>query len=224
MNCRKARKKIPLSVRDDLSHSKLQRLNAHLEECSACQKEWQEYREILLKIKALAQREETRNWEEAEWKRLIKKITSEKMEEKQIPLRLSPKLALASGILFLILFGGVTLFIRNFFITPKEPAPLKPLQTEIMAKKEELQISKKEEKIKTQTAIPQQTLEKPIPLLSLMSQRQKPVVSQTRPTQAVSPAQKETGQDVLSMTFVSQETGLRIVWFFNKNFEWEDKK
>jgi hypothetical protein len=26
-------------------------------------------------------------------------------------------------------------------------------------------------------------------------------------------------QEVISMTMVSQETGLKIVWFFNKNFE-----
>ena len=31
-------------------------------------------------------------------------------------------------------------------------------------------------------------------------------------------------QDVISMTMVSKETGLKIVWFFNKNFELEDKK
>jgi len=30
------------------------------------------------------------------------------------------------------------------------------------------------------------------------------------------------GQDVSSMTIVSQETGLKIVWFFNKNFEWKE--
>jgi predicted anti-sigma-YlaC factor YlaD len=36
---------------------------------------------------------------------------------------------------------------------------------------------------------------------------------------------KETPkQDVISMTMVSKETGLKIVWFFNKNFELEEKK
>jgi len=33
---------------------------------------------------------------------------------------------------------------------------------------------------------------------------------------------ESAGQDVLSMTIVSQETGLKIVWFFNKNFEWKE--
>ena len=35
---------------------------------------------------------------------------------------------------------------------------------------------------------------------------------------------KRPVQDVVSMTLVSQETGLKIVWFFNKNFDLEVKK
>jgi hypothetical protein len=35
---------------------------------------------------------------------------------------------------------------------------------------------------------------------------------------------EESRQDVISMTLVSHETGLRIVWFFNKNFELEVKE
>ncbi|MBL7082628.1 MAG: zf-HC2 domain-containing protein [Candidatus Aminicenantes bacterium] len=31
-------------------------------------------------------------------------------------------------------------------------------------------------------------------------------------------------QDIISMTMVSKDTGLKIVWFFNKNFDLEDKK
>jgi anti-sigma factor RsiW len=30
--------------------------------------------------------------------------------------------------------------------------------------------------------------------------------------------------DVVSVTMVSQETGLQVVWFFNKNFEWKGDK
>jgi anti-sigma factor RsiW len=40
---------------------------------------------------------------------------------------------------------------------------------------------------------------------------------------AVVPTLAEGGreQDVVSMTMISQETGLRIVWFFNRNFDWK---
>jgi hypothetical protein len=35
---------------------------------------------------------------------------------------------------------------------------------------------------------------------------------------------EESEQEVVSMTIVSKETGLKIVWFFNKNFELEVKE
>jgi len=35
---------------------------------------------------------------------------------------------------------------------------------------------------------------------------------------------EESEQDVVSMTLVSKETGLKIVWFLNKNFELEVKE
>ncbi len=34
----------------------------------------------------------------------------------------------------------------------------------------------------------------------------------------------KAGQDVVSVTMVSRETGLQVVWFFNKNFEWKGDK
>jgi anti-sigma factor RsiW len=32
------------------------------------------------------------------------------------------------------------------------------------------------------------------------------------------------GSDVVSVTMVSRESGLQVVWFFNKNFEWKGDK
>ena len=41
-------------------------------------------------------------------------------------------------------------------------------------------------------------------------------------------AKEEAGraiqQESISMTMVSQETGLKIVWFFNKNFELKEER
>lgn len=39
---------------------------------------------------------------------------------------------------------------------------------------------------------------------------------------AVAAATRE--QDVVAVTMVSQETGLQVVWFFDKNFEWKGDK
>jgi len=47
-----------------------------------------------------------------------------------------------------------------------------------------------------------------------------PAVSQ----KAVSAAdEKSRPQDLISMTLVSQESGLRVHWYFNKNFDWKEE-
>ena len=35
------------------------------------------------------------------------------------------------------------------------------------------------------------------------------------------PAAAPLSQDVISATFVSQETGLRVIWFFDRKFDWK---
>jgi hypothetical protein len=35
---------------------------------------------------------------------------------------------------------------------------------------------------------------------------------------------QESQQEIITMTLVSHETGLKIVWFFNKNFNLEVKE
>jgi anti-sigma factor RsiW len=47
---------------------------------------------------------------------------------------------------------------------------------------------------------------------------------QARSQTAAQRSGESSGQDVMSMTIVSQETGLKIVWFFNKNFEWKENR
>lgn len=42
--------------------------------------------------------------------------------------------------------------------------------------------------------------------------------------EGLSAAEEGGQQEVVSMTMVSKETGLKIVWFFNKNFELEEKQ
>jgi len=41
---------------------------------------------------------------------------------------------------------------------------------------------------------------------------------------AIEESEGKEQQEVISMTMVSRETGLKIVWFFNKNFDLEEKK
>jgi hypothetical protein len=37
-------------------------------------------------------------------------------------------------------------------------------------------------------------------------------------------AEQDVTQEMISMTMVSKESGLKIVWIFNKNFEWEENQ
>lgn len=43
-------------------------------------------------------------------------------------------------------------------------------------------------------------------------------------TKPGSTAVPETGQEIVAVTIVSPESGLKVNWFLNKNFEWEDNK
>ena len=47
------------------------------------------------------------------------------------------------------------------------------------------------------------------------------VVRITNPGLKPEGAPPAAGPDVVSVTMVSQETGLKVVWFFNKNFDWK---
>jgi hypothetical protein len=40
---------------------------------------------------------------------------------------------------------------------------------------------------------------------------------------AAGPAPEKEAQIIMSMTLVSQETGLKVHWTLNKNFDWEEK-
>jgi hypothetical protein len=51
-----------------------------------------------------------------------------------------------------------------------------------------------------------------------------PFVKQTDLTPRYMDVAGTEKQEVVSMTMVSRETGLKIVWFFNKNFNLEEKE
>ena len=39
----------------------------------------------------------------------------------------------------------------------------------------------------------------------------------------LAPEEKSGSQDVISMTLVSQESGLKVHWYFDKNFDWKEE-
>jgi anti-sigma factor RsiW len=210
MNCSRVRKWISLYAGADLSARKARRLEKHLERCANCRKEIEELRAALAGIRAVAGRD-TLDWPEGEWKDLMARLKSEKPGPRPVsPLSAIPRKAWAYGFAILLVFGVVTLILRSL-LSP----PAAPLLSEII------------------TATPAQ------PSRSLMTD-EVPSVSYPRDvpfrvrrdrTEALDRAMfaagrtpEKTTQNLMSMTLVSQETGLKVHWTFNRNFEWKEKK
>jgi len=51
----------------------------------------------------------------------------------------------------------------------------------------------------------------------------KPMSTDSAKVEALKAVKEGEQQEVVSMTMVSKETGLKIVWFFNKNFDLEER-
>jgi len=158
MTCRKVRKALPLMAGRDLSPRKAARVEAHVAACAGCQRELEEYKGALARVKAAARAEGAGDWSEAEWKALIVRVTHGRPEKGPRPRALRPRWALASGLAAVTLLAFLVIRIANTGFKPEGAPPA-------------------------------------------------------------------AGPDVVSMTMVSQETGLKVVWFFNKNFDWKgDRK
>jgi anti-sigma factor RsiW len=170
MTCRKTRKWLSLMVGDDLPAKKAAAVRAHCEKCARCRKEAEGLALAIRAAKKLALSEEKVGLNAAEWKKMIRAATAERVEElKARPLGLQPALAVVLAAIFV---AGLTFVL---FQRPLEKTNLRA---------------------------------------ALMSPGTIQQLTGTRP-------EAGKAQDVLKMTIVSQETGLRITWFFDKNFDWE---
>jgi hypothetical protein len=209
MNCSRVRKFLPLYAGADLSARKTRRLEKHLERCADCGRELEELKAALAGIRAVAGRE-TLDWQEADWKGLMARVKSEKPGPRRtMSLAGVPSKAWAYGLAIILVVGIAALILRSV-LSP----PAAPLLSEII------------------TATPAQ------PSRALMTDRAASVIypqdvpfrvqrEQTEPDRAVLAAgfaPEKTAQDLMSLTLVSQETGLKVHWTFNKHFEWEEKK
>jgi anti-sigma factor RsiW len=165
MNCARVRRVLALLAGGDLPEKKARKLRVHLERCPGCRKEWDAYRAAFETVKGLAGAEEVRDWDEAEWRRMLWRITAASPEPRRNFFGLSPARALAVGLAFAAAVLGLNILTNRLAVGPP---PRPSLQADARA------------------------------------------------------GAPGNGQDVLTMTWVSPETGLKIVWFFNKNLTWED--
>jgi len=166
MNCKKAKRWIPLAAGKDLSAGKAAAVEEHLRACDTCRREAAEIERALRAAKALAGADIVQDWSDAEWRRLIENATAAKVERKNPLAGLSLKPALAGAAALVLLALGSYLVLRKPAATPVTQAALNP-----------------------------------------------PAIAEIVPQE---PAVKP---EVASKTIVSKQTGLKIIWFYNKNFQ-----
>lgn len=209
MNCFRARKWILLYAEADLPARRSQRLEAHLDKCATCKKEIEEIRAALAGVQTVADKG-TLDWPEAEWMVLMARIKSERPGPRpKSALQAFPRKSWAYGLaLVLILVAAV--LIRK--IVPSPP-PI-PLLTEIMMPTPAQPLRALRTDEATSAGHPRD-----LPF-RVYERREGP----DRVLLAAGPAPDKAAQDMMSMTLVSQETGLKVHWTFNRDFDWEEKK
>jgi hypothetical protein len=163
MNCRRMKKYIPLLSGGGLPAQKGKRIRAHLERCPGCGQEAREFEAALKAAKHLAVADTPEDWSDAEWRKMMAAIASEKVGRKKVFMAIPFKPVLAAGLALVLVAAGA------FFLLNK-PAnePGRPSSPSALA------------------APPQVGPEEPS-----------------------------------SVTIVSKETGLKIIWFFNKDLDLE---
>jgi len=221
MNCRRIRRSISLLVGNDLSERKARRLRVHLERCEICRNEFRLYSAALDKVKELADRETPPEWTDTEWQTLMARTISARVEKRPLVSPVfgnRPLIALVRGLAVAVPTVVIGLLLWNTLSKPKTgPVGPKPayarrpeLIPPITAPTQQNQNEEKEPGVRT--------LDKPV-LVARASKAERPAPRPNKPAAA----QKESSQDVVSVTLVSQETGLKVVWFLDKNFEWKGK-
>jgi anti-sigma factor RsiW len=199
MTCKMVQKYLPLLAGGDLAARKERKLLAHLDRCPRCREELEGYRNAIGRVKASARQESAGDWSGAEWKALIARATAQGTEKAGSPAGLRPRWALASGIAAVILLAALAFLFRDAIFGSRGSGA-----------ERQAAVVKKEE--------PKAAPAKPVPPKPAGKKgKSVPVV---QPEYLAKNAAQER-QDVLSVTMVSQETGLQVVWFFNKNFEWK---
>jgi anti-sigma factor RsiW len=209
MNCSRARKFVSLHAGADLSARKARRLEMHLYRCEDCRAELDELKAALEAIRAVAARESL-DWPEAEWKGLMARVKSQKPRPRWVfPLGTITRKAWAYGFA-IVLVLVITILILRTILSP----PAAPLLTEMTIRTPALPSRSLKRDEGPSVNHPQD-----VPFGVRREQR-----ALDRAVLAARPAPEQATQNLMSMTLVSQETGLKVHWTFNRNFELEEKK
>ncbi len=209
MNCRRIQKMLPLYVGGELSEGRARRLERHLEVCSDCREMAGEFQSALTGLRRAAHRDEV-DWPDAEWKRLMARINTQPPPRRAIPIEMIPKTAWVYGSAAILILGLSAIIIRNRLFTP---APIGPTETIAST---EIQPGLSLEFADNQFS----RLRQDIPF-RVRAEKFRDLESET----VIAGSARGRGlQDMVSMTLISEETGLKVHWTFNRNFEWNEEE
>jgi len=222
MTCRSARKLIPLAAGGDLSEGKAGKVAAHLKACAACRAELDAFRTALDRARGL-DGAAGHSWNDAAWAKAVRRAVAQGSE----PAAAKPRLVLRPAVIaaagaVLIGVAALLLVLTRNSLRPREvlEARTEGAKTEVPAATEhkpepspgtaDQKIVKRDLKKKTES-----------PLLAAGRIKPSPAPIDRALTGAAAPVAPSPTQDIVSATFVSQETGLKVVWFFDRNFNWK---
>lgn len=210
MNCSRVRRSLPLLAGKDLPAGKARRVEKHLEKCPDCRQKIEEIRAALAGVRAIADRS-ILDWPEADWRRFMARVKSESPKPLLRPFLL-PGLARRSwtyaAASILVLSAGI-LVLRIV-----RPRPTSAMLAETAT---------------STPAQPGRPLSGKLDFLARSPQDRPFRVyadrkSPERVMLAAGPVPGRPAQEMMSMTLVSQKTGLQVHWTWNRNFDWEVKK
>jgi hypothetical protein len=219
MKCRRIRRSIPLLAGNDISERKARRLRDHMERCEICRNEFRRYTAALNKVKELADRETPPKWTDTEWRALMARTISARVEKRPLVSPVfgnRPLVPLIRGLAVAVPAVVIGLVLWNTVLKPKS-SPVGPSPAYVRRPEPTPPITPSTQQNQNEEKEPDvRTLEKPV-LVARAPTAERPAPRPNEPAAA----QKEGSQDVVSVTLVSQDTGLKVVWFLDKNFDWK---
>jgi|GEM_PF-345042 len=211
MTCAQVKRNLPLLAGGDLQARLERKTLAHINACPLCRRELEEYRSTLARVKAAAREEGMADWAEADWKALMGRIAAEKGGKARAAWGVRLRWASATAVAAVaILVASAILFRSSIFKSKEGPA----LSGPEVIRSETAKTAPEKPKISPPARQETRTVPLIQPEYFAKSGGKAAPPHPAKPKSSVS-------QDVLSVHMVSRETGLQVVWFFDKNFEWK---
>ncbi len=215
MKCGRAGRHIPLLAGGDLSPRKTARLIKHIEACPSCLRELEDIRAARDRIKISAREAPVEDWSDGEWKSLMARITSQRPDRRPLGIGRSLRWLPASGLAAVLVLTALIILSKSGLLRKEETTPATAYE---LVQKEKPALSTDRVPVPENTEPPSQQETPPVNPSKAVLARKATVLPEIETVPSVPLSHS---QEVVTVTYVSQETGLQIVWFLDKNFEWK---